>query len=40
MTETSRGAVLDSVYERLAGAAEGGRRERVEWALQAGGEVR
>lgn len=39
MTETSRADVLDRVYESLSGP-EPDRRKRVEWALQAGGEVR
>jgi hypothetical protein len=39
LTETSRGDLLDRVYESLSGD-EPDRRKRVEWALQAGGEVR
>ena len=39
MTETSRGDVLDRVYESLSGT-EPDRRKRIEWAIQAGGEVR
>ena len=39
LTETSKADVLDSVYETLAGA-EQDRSKRVQWALQAGGEVR
>lgn len=39
MTGTSRSDVLDRVYDALAGP-ETDRRRRIEWALQAGGEVR
>lgn len=39
MTETSKADVLDRVYESLSGV-EPDRRKRIEWALQAGGEVR
>lgn len=39
MTQTSKADVLDRVYESLSGV-EPDRRKRIEWALQAGGEVR
>lgn len=39
MTKTSKADVLDRVYESLSDT-EPDRRKRIEWALQAGGEVR
>lgn len=39
MTETSRGDVLDHVYEALSDS-DPGRSKRIDWARRAGGEVR
>jgi hypothetical protein len=39
MTETARGEVLDRVYETVGDRRDVDRDRKVEWALQAGGEV-